>query len=174
MVRKRLLMLACAGVALSWGCKQNGVSSDEFNNPPASVEGENFSLYISSTMYDEAREKRSDDHYSDPFEITGVWRGEGQSNNYLNVEVEHKKTCSDRFEVIWDGRVAESAPPQLYLMIRLAAWDCDDLDEFSTDTLSLDLYEITDNLSLVKEAIFRVSNASSRQDINHDEPASNR
>ncbi|MCW9705725.1 hypothetical protein [Fodinibius salsisoli] len=94
---------------------------------------------------------------------------------YLHVEVTHKKSCDDQFEIVWDGRVAESYPYHIGFLVKLDTEDCPDLDKAITDTLSLDLYEsLGDQKYLAdEEVIFHVYNISSDQSTDYDKPVSN-
>mgnify|MGYP006892257836 FL=1 len=169
-------MLAFAGAVLFMGCKQSVVNSDEADNPPAPMQGENFSFYSSSDMYEELREKgkKGKSGIGDAFEITDVWRTEEDDKKYLHIEVTHNKACDERFQVVWNGAVAESYPLQTWLLVKLDAEDCPNLNSVTSDTLSLDLYKfLGDERYLADEnMIFHVYNVSSDQDVNYDEPVS--
>lgn len=165
-MEKLLSILIFVVTGFLFGCQQNGLNADETNNP-AYVEGENFRFYTDTSMYDEAVQKRS----GDPFEITRVWRTEEADKKYLHIEVKHKKDCDKPpFEIIWDGRVAESYPLQTWLLVKLDAEDCPDLNDFATDTLSLNLYKFLGDKKYLAdgEVIFHVYNASSDQNVSSD------
>lgn len=155
------------------GCEQDGVS---VNDPdPFRQQADNYTIYTSEGMYQDLQQKRSDE-VSEEFEIAEVTRIEEDGHFYLEIEIVHQ-ACDPDPRIVWDGAVADSYPPQVYLFVQLLAGDeCPDgaTPEEKTEILSLDLLDLVNDEFTAEHAIFHVLNASNEQDSNDysDEPDS--
>jgi len=119
---------------------------------------ENFNFYKSSSLYNEAKNARSNS-YSDAFEIEKAER----IGNLLNVTVSYPGNCEiNKFDVIWDGIIMESWPMQISLIIKRTASNCS--SEIKREILSIDLVELINDQALVDGTVFHVSNASKTAD----------
>lgn len=159
-----------AGLA---ACEQDGLSSGDPS--PRLQQSGNVTIYTSRSMYQDLREKRAGG-VSENFEIKDVKRTREGDRTYLEIEIIHQ-TCGPSPRVVWDGAVAESYPPQVYLFIQLLAGDeCPDgkVPEEKTDIVSLDLVDLLQDEWTAENATFHVLNASKKQDTNDhsDEPVS--
>lgn len=151
------------------GCDRDRVSTSD----PG--QGGDFIIYNSEGMYQDLQENRSGE-VSEDFEIVDVTRIEEDGNLYLEIEIIHQ-ACDPDPRIVWDGTVAESYPPQVYLFVQLLAGDeCPDgaTPEEKTEMLSLDLLDLVNDEFTAEHAIFHVLNASNKQDSNDysDEPDS--
>lgn len=158
------------------GCQSNSTDTNT-TGEPASVKGENFTFYKSQDMYNDLHKigREGKEEVGASFEITDVWHSDKDDTKYLQVEVTHKKTCDDQFEIVWDGQIAESYPYHMGFLVKLNTEDCPDLDKTTTDRLSLDLYEALGDQKYLadEEVIFHVYNISSDQSTDYDKPVSN-
>lgn len=120
-------------------------------------------------------QKNRSPEYSDPFEVEDVQRIDKE----MHIEVSFPAGCAfNNFEIIWDGVVMESYPPQTRLFVKRIAGNCNKSDEREHRVLVIDLEEIFVKLRQgdpnLQDAIFIVSNASKRPDTgNADMPVSN-
>lgn len=157
--------------AFLWGCEQDALSTQD----PLIQQAGNYTLYTSRDMYQELRENRSGEVSKD-FKIDNVTRMEKGSNSYLEIEIIHQ-VCAPEPRIIWNGTVAESHPPQVYLFVQLLSGEecMDGADpEVKTEIFSLDLLDLVKEESTAKSAIFHVMNASKDDGRNDhsDEPVS--
>ncbi len=167
MKRVIFFVIAFSAMAISLGL----ISCDndtEIKDPnPFTLEKENYTFLKNSNYYLEAQKNRSPE-YSDPFEIVGVQRVDKE----MHIEVSYPAGCaSNNFEIIWDGLVMESSPPQTRLFVKRTAENCNKSGEAEHRVLVIDLEEIFVKLRQgdpnLQDAIFIVSNASKRPDTSN-------
>lgn len=155
-------------------CEQNSVNVNQ-SAEPVYRQAENFTFYTSMDMYAELQNHRSDEK-SEPFEILDVNRTEKDGLKYLEIKIVHK-ICEPDPRIIWNGSVADSWPPQVFLFVQLLTnheCEIEDEKEEKTEIFSLDLYDFISDEFTVENAVFRVLNASKTQNDNDhsDKPVS--
>lgn len=161
-----------AGTVLA--CEQNSVNVNQ-SAEPVYRQAENFTFYTSMEMYAELQNHPSDEK-SEPFEILDVDRTEKDGLEYLEIKIVHK-ICEPDSRIIWNGSVADSWPPQVFLFVQLLTnHECENENkkEEKTEIFTLDLFDFIGDEFTVENAVFRVLNASKiRNDNDHgDEPVS--
>ena len=138
---------------------------------PYSVEKDNYTFLKNADTYQEVQRKRLEDGLSD-FEIEKVER----TGNSIEITVLISNQCTvNEFEVIWDGNIMESYPPQTRIFVNRITDGCNDSGETETMVLVVDLEELIfkDNDPQLEEAIVIVSNASKKPNTqNADIPVS--
>ena len=100
------------------------------------------------------------------FEIVEVKRTEENGVKYLQIKIVHH-ACDPDPNIVWNGRILESHPPQVFLVIQLlAAGSCPDGEttEEQTEIFLVDLYDLLGDEYSVEHAVFTVRNASSESD----------
>src|SRR5690606_7772548 len=100
--------------------------------------------------------------------ITTVSIAEG---SVLNVEVQHPTECTGDFDFFWDGSVAYSYPPQVYLVLTHDE-SCEGSDFTESTTLTLDLEDFLDDTELAQNATVHVINGSLEYSSNDKNVAS--
>src|SRR5690554_176158 len=173
---KRVIFFAIIFSAVTISLGLTSCDNDtEIKDPnPFTLQKENYTFLKNSNYYLEVQKNRSPE-YSDPFEIEDVQRIDKE----MHIEVSFPAGCaSNNFEIIWDGVVMESYPPQTRLFVKRTAGNCNKSDEREHRVLVIDLEEIFVKLRQgdpnLQDAIFIVSNASKRPDTgNADMPVSN-
>lgn len=171
-MKKMYLIIMTAGMMLaSISCsKDEDVEKDP---TPIAIEKVNYTFLKNSGLYQEAQKDRSES-YSTPFEIDHVER----TDHFMDITVSFPAGCeTNRFEVIWDGTIMESYPPQTRIFVKRSASDCAGTDEKTTEVLSVNLEELIfkGNDEQLQDAIIIVSNASKKPDTqNADNVSSNR
>ena len=143
-------------------------SENELKDPaPFTIQKENYTLVKNSLFSHEAKSKRSE-LYSASFEIESVERVE----NNLNINIVFQVGCTNsKYEIIWDGLVMESYPPQARIYVKRTISDCIYIDAIDRLTLSLDLNELAEKSGndQILEAIITVSNASKKQNTENSD-----
>jgi hypothetical protein len=172
---KTKFLLTALVIALGiTGCGTDGLDSNA-GGDVAHKTGENFTFYTDDNMFSYLEQNRSGE-VSEDFEITGVQRIEEDGRKYLHIEIAHQ-TCHPDTKIIWNGTVADSHPPQVFLFVQLlASGECTDEDnpDERKEILRLDLYDLIGDEYIAENAIFSVANASTVHDNNDhsDEPVS--
>ncbi|MEX0773977.1 MAG: hypothetical protein WEB89_03290 [Balneolales bacterium] len=171
-MKKQILITAFLVAGLMTGCKQNPASSNEED---ASIQGDNYTLFTSENRFGALQENRSDE-VSEPFELVDVIRTDENGLNYLQIKITHQ-TCYPEPQIIWNGAVAESAPPQVFLFVQLQAEDkCPAGEEADkkTEVFKLNLHGLLGDEYTAKNAVIKVLNASNAHEDNdhYDEPVS--
>lgn len=166
---KRVIFFAItfSAVAISLGLFSCDNDTEIKDSSPFTLQKENYTFLKNETYYLEVQKNRSPE-YSDPFEIEDVQRVDKE----MHIEVSYPAGCaSNNFEIIWDGVVMESSPPQTRLFLKRAAEDCSKSDKREYRVLVVDLEEIFVKLRKgdpnLQDAIFIVSNASKRPDTSN-------
>ncbi len=167
--RKNLFILAVLLFVVT-ACDK---SENELKDPtPFTLQKENYTLFKNSSFYNEAKNNRSES-YSASFEIESVER----VGNNLNINIVFQEGCTNsKYEIIWDGLVMESYPPQARIFVKRTVSDCIYIDAIDRLTLTVDLNELAEKNGndQIIEAIITVSNASKKQNTdNSDFPVSN-
>jgi hypothetical protein len=170
-MKRIYLLVIVAGLMLAG----TSCSKDETNSPdtaPVTIEKENYTFLKNAGLYQEAQKDRSE-NYSSPFEIDSVTR----TGAIMEINVSFPAGCeTNKFEVIWDGTVMESYPPQTRIFVKRTATGCVNSGETMTEVLTVDLNELifTGNDDQLRDAIIIVSNASKKPDTqNADNVSSN-
>ncbi len=157
-----------------FGCGQDGLGTDD--PEPHRYEGENYTLFISEALFQNLLENRSEE-ISESLEIIDVRRNKENGTHYLEIEIAHQ-SCDPEPSIVWDGAVADSYPPQVFIFVQLDPKESGCTDDVSSEVqklvLSLNLNEMLQDEFTIEKAIFRVSNASRDNEENDymDEPVS--
>ena len=166
---KRAIFFATifSAVVISFGWVSCDNDTDMKDPNPFMLQKENYVFLKNSNYYLEVQKKRSPE-YSDPFEIEDVQRIDKE----MHIEGSYATGCaSNNFEIVWDGIVMESYPPQTRLFVKRTAEECSKSDEREHRVLIVDLEEIFVKLRQgdpnLHDAIFIVSNASKRPSTNN-------
>ncbi len=154
---KKFKLVLLAGIMVFSACNKESNDGNDGSIVPKAME--NYNFYKSAKIYNEAQELRSK-NYSDAFEIEKVER----TGNLLNVTLTYLGNCeTNKFDVIWDGLIAESWPMQTRLIIKRSASSCDD-KTLKKEILSIDLVELIGDKVLTEETVFYISNGSKTPD----------
>lgn len=165
----KTLITIVAVLCLSLGCSEkNEPATEPGNNTNAQSDG--LKITNNQDAYNKAAEKRANESFSAPFEIISVSR----TGHIMTIEVGYGVACDGDFEVIWNGAIRESAPPQTTLFLKYDA-TCSDgptIMMLEIQTLEVDLKELIEDDYLIENAIIHVANASSDQDVSCDSSVS--
>lgn len=154
---KKFKLVLLAGIMVFSACNKETNDDNDGSIVPKAME--NYNFYKSAKMYNEAQKLRSE-NYSNAFEIEKVER----TGNLLNVTLAYLGNCeTNKFDVIWDGLIAESWPMQTRLIIKRSASSCDD-KALKKEILSIDLVELIGDKVLAEGTVFYVSNGSKTPD----------
>ena len=170
-MKKMYLIIMATGMLLTAiSCSKD--ENDEKDPTPVTIEKGNYTFLKNTGLYREAQRDRSES-YSAPFEIEEVKR----TGDIMEITVSFPAGCeTNKFEVIWDGTIMESYPPQTRIFVKRTASGCAGTDEITTEVLSVDLEALIfkGHDEQLKEAIIIVSNASKKPDTqNSDNVSSN-
>ncbi|NLJ01524.1 MAG: hypothetical protein GX371_10305 [Bacteroidales bacterium] len=158
MKRKLFFMITTSLLLIAAACSNEVEKMTDPN--PYTIRKENFLFKKDMGLYLTAQQERSAT-YSKPFEIDQVNR----EGDLLHIGVSFPAGCNDNeFEVIWDGLIMESSPPQTRIFIKRNAKDCTPSDEIKQLTLTVDLNELIfkNGDQQLQSAVVIVSNASKK------------
>ena len=168
---KKLYLLMIVTFLVAVSCTKDETSGPD--TTPVTVEKENYTFLKNAGLYQKAQKDRSE-NYSSPFEIDGINR----TGAIMEIIVSFPAGCeTNKFEIIWDGTVMHSYPPQTRIFVKRTATGCVGTGETMTKVLSVDLDELifNGNDDQLRDAIIIVSNASKKPDTqNADNVSSNK
>ena len=158
-MKRVLFFMITAGVL--WIAVACNNEVEEMTDPnPYTIRKENFLFKKDVGLYFKTQQERSET-YSKLFEIDQVNR----EGDLLHITVSFLAGCNENeFEIIWDGSIMESFPPQTRIFIKRNAKDCTPSDEIKQVTLTVDLSELIfkNGDEQLQNAVVIVSNASKK------------
>lgn len=167
-----ILTLIFVLAALLSSCSDNP-SGSNVNDITLQFQGDNYTFITSQAMYKELQENNSDE-LSEEFTILDVNRIDIDGGLFLEIEIEHQ-ICEPDKKIIWNGDVADSHPPQVFLFLKLLPeGTCTEGENVGrkNEILLLDIDDFIKDEYTAKNAIFSVTNASTKETVNGDEPVS--
>lgn len=158
-MKRILFLMITAGVL--WIAVACNNEVEEMTDPnPYTIRKENFLFKKDVGLYFKTQQERSET-YSKLFEIDQVNR----EGDLLHITVYFPAGCNENeFEIIWDGLIMESFPPQTRIFIKRNAKDCTPSDEIKQVILTVDLNELIfkNGDEQLQNAVVIVSNASKK------------
>lgn len=163
---KKVFLLFIIWSAVLAGCESesSGPSASELKN------GDNFVFWKDKGKYQQALVDKAKGNGA-PFTITEVALVDSQSK-ILRVTTKHPSDCDGKFEFIWNGSVALSYPPQVYLALKYDG-ECNSTEQTASTTLLLDLDEFMGRPDIPDNSIFHVINGSVTDSSNDKNVSSN-